>query len=156
MYVYACSLDNTATHPENVPECFTFTLSQPLRGGACRLGLVELSLRPVDPATIKRLAGDGYVYIMVHQCGDSEAHSHRHPIIRMVALHEFTVSGQTSVIRFPTVQYLTIKDYQLTEITVIVQACSAKDKPFKPCCTPTAGLLKGPTRCTFHIIGHDV
>lgn len=158
MYIYACSSDNLATHPNNIPESFTFTLSQPLRGLNCRLGLVELSLQPASAADIKRLAGDGYVYIIVRQCRHSEAHSHRHPIIRRVGLHEYSSGTETSVIRFPTVQYVDIKDYQLSDITVDICSGAGRDNTASSasCCAPTVGVLKGPTRCTFHIIGHDV
>ncbi len=158
MYIYTCSRDNLATHPDNTPDSFTSTLSQPLHGSHCRLGLVELSLQPTSEEAIKNIAGyeDGYVFVIVQQCKDSEAHGHRHPIVRMVALREFTEAAATSVIRFPTVQYIDIKDYHLSHITVVIRPCGAKARQFKPCCTPGGGFLKGATRCTFHAIGYDV
>ena len=158
MYVYACSNDNVSTYPDNCPETFTFRLSQTLHGAHCRLGLIELSIRPkADLDIAEGIDIDtGFVYILVAQCKDSEAHSHKHPIIRSVALKEFAAPAQTSVIRFPTVQYVDIKDYHLSDITVLIRPCEGSGNAYESCCKPTKGFLEGVTRCTFHITGHDV
>lgn len=158
MYVYACSNDNTATYPDNIPEHFTFTLSQTLRGANCRLGLIELSIHPKVGGDIAEGIDmdNGFVYVLVPQCKDSEAHSHKHPIIRSVALREFAAAAQTPVIRFPNVQYINIKEYHLSDITVLIRPCESPGNAYGPCCKPTEGFLQGVTRCTFHIIGHDV
>lgn len=161
MYIYTSSVDSLTSHPTNNATSFTSILSQPLHVRSHYIGLTEISITPkpvaaktgdkngaaVDDSSCTR-DSSGYIYVMLPQCDTSESHGHRYPILRMVALSEFTSTNP--IIRFPDTVYIPLKEYNLSAITVLLaDAPDAKSG----CCIATSHVT-GITRCTFHVRSH--
>jgi hypothetical protein len=161
MYIYVSSADSLDAYPHNNAQNFTSNLSQILYTKSQAIGLREIVIHPVSSSdfvsannsisdnaanTFQGKEKEVYMYVMLTQCANVEVHGHRHPIVRMLTTSEFTQNS--SILRFPDVLYVPIKEYNLSHITVTIRPADIINSG---CCIQSDNILKGITRCTFHI-----
>jgi hypothetical protein len=164
MYIYVSSIDSLDTYSANNASSFTSCLSEEIDVESASIGLCELSITPKNDKNTNKTntascdqsskdesstctVSSNYVFIMLPQCTNSEAHGHKHPIIRLVGLNEFT--HDTSVIRFPDVVYIPFRVYKLSHITVWIRPVPERSN--ENCCVTSNDIVSGITRCTFHV-----
>ena len=146
MFFYVASSDSKKLYSHNSPAEFTSQLSQTVTTKYCLLGLVDLSIE-VTQDIKKETVRDSMIYIMVNECSDSEVGGHRHPVIRVISLKEFTNKAK-AILRFPNILYVPIKKNFINSISVSIRSVDQ-------CCSRQQDDqdidLQGVTRCTFHI-----
>jgi hypothetical protein len=163
MLIYISSSDSLDSYPLNNPHEFTVNLSQTFYTQGKAIGLREICLTRKKVTSIddslEREEGDVsrsaaeseshnvYLYVMVTQCSNSECNGHRHPVLRMIGLNEF--SDTSSIIRFPDVLFIPLKEHNLNRISVCIRLSPTKSSH---CCIQSENLLSGETRCTFDIV----
>jgi hypothetical protein len=163
MYIYISSADSLDAYPHNTPQHFTAELSQTLYTKSQGIGLREISLHPITtsenvhidsvdetdkttPLHTNNVKNEVYMYVMVAQCSNVDVHGHRHPVVRMLTSSDFT--HNSSILRFPDVLYVPLKEYNISQITVSIRPVNIENSS---CCVENKNLLTGITRCTFHI-----
>jgi hypothetical protein len=153
MYIYLSSVDSLHTYPHNNSTDFTCDLSQVLDTKFKSLGLKEISLNPklsdsqkAEVTSKKNEDSEVFLYVIVSQCYASEAHSFKQPIMRMLSLNEF--KGVSTLVRFPDVCYIPIKEHYLASLSVSIRLADSDGSGLD--CIPSS-LFTGITRCTFHL-----
>jgi hypothetical protein len=140
-FAYVSSEDSKEAFPNNSPGHFTSILSQPTITRGCNLGLCEISIEPDRAVLSPKSENYDIYYVMVSECAGSNINSHKHPVLRMLSLKEFTC--EKPVLRFQDLIYVPIKQEIISSLTVYLRKASH-------CCETTKAIpVSGTTRCTF-------